>query len=144
MILNEENYKEDVEVIGQAFDDNAYSPSDFSIDIDGDVSIKVLDKVRILSRLSEFIESNEAEFEMGLELVKKYLNGKQIRFYLNGKEIGNIVYDSKVDFDIYPVFVEYPILLKVLCSRMLGYASKNSIGCLVNEKCKPAQKTQEA
>lgn len=133
MRFDSKAYKEEIEVVGQALSDSSYSIDDFDFNVEGDLNIKVLDKVRLLARLGDLLSSTEKETELGLELMDKYLNGKQVDFYRCGEHIGGIVYSSKTGLDAYPIFSQYPILVRVICSRLIGYVSKNTLGCMVRE-----------
>lgn len=140
MITFGNKLREDVEKLMEAVvsEDNSLSIDDFSFTVEEDFEIKTLDKLRLLTKLGEIVSSSESETDFGLELVNKYLHGKTISFYLNDEKLDTIVYDRTTQngFDTYDVFKKYPILLKVMANGMVGYLSKNSLGCLIKNSQK--------
>ena len=142
MRFDNELMKQGIETVNSVVE-NSYSIGDFTFEVEGDIRISVLDKVRLLSQFADIASNQDKELEFGISLINKYLDNKTLRFFKDGEQIGTpIIYSAKDGFDVFPIFSQYPILVQSMSSRMIGFISKNSLGCLIKAEDKQPKKAK--
>lgn len=118
-----EDFYKEASKFTQDFLMNPENHKQFSIKVDGEFRDP---PVVIIGRAMQ----EGMNYSDQLLLTKHCILNKQVRIYLDGEEIGGLQLNEikgDLDFELFPVFKEYPMALNILIDTCIGFITKKYV-----------------